>query len=153
MVEQISKNEPYFKGLDTKMDQTATRIDDRVLFWKTVLGITDWQFDVLHNAVFHDDSKKIRATINCSWEYKSATMNTYLPAMMQDSIEEQDDAICHELVHCLIDPLHSEGVDIKLLEFTVVNVQKSFSRFKKELSKEKPAPKKIIRKKVSKKLS
>lgn len=66
------------------------------------------------------------------WEYKTATINWYMPAIMEHCPDQSEvfNLVVHEFVHCIIDPITQDLPDEKraLVEFVTQNITDSIDR-------------------------
>lgn len=110
---------------------TVRRIQRMALKWEKLLG-----FDKLGTKVDHrfleafrergeEDEPLIIADTTAYWEYRSACIRWFLPAAIRLDDAALENAVLHELVHVLVNPMECRLTDEKdtdLNEFTVETI-------------------------------
>lgn len=111
------------EGFPTAQRKLARKIQTWVKVWSKIMGLD--RFTLYIHWMSEPDGSK-RASVNPMWEYQMISIRFYLPTMVEDTEEECQDAVVHELTHTLVEPLVGKKTDEKLLEMVVVNITKAF---------------------------
>lgn len=119
-----------FSGLEKKYRDAYLEISGFVHYWQDVLGLQNWTFYNEYVPAICSDGQEIRARTDAHFEYRYARIEYFLPAYLKDTLDEREDTVVHEMVHCLVDPLNVDQNARKMLEMVVVDVTKALLKAK-----------------------
>jgi primase-polymerase (primpol)-like protein len=96
--------------------------------------LNDWKIKHVFNRERDDDGFRMADT-SALWQYKTATINWYMPAVKQFCPEQSDvfNLVIHEFTHCIIDPItpdieKASEEQIALVEFVTQTIADSMQR-------------------------
>lgn len=121
---------PVFKNLALKHTVVQKKLDKLVQYWIPALGLKDWRLIIDYTANSHESNPDINACINAMWEYKSARLRFFLPALVEHDDDLLEVTVVHELSHCLVCPMRTKKSRVKDEEAVVTQLTKAFIRTK-----------------------
>lgn len=96
--------------------------------------LNDWKIKHVFNRERWSDGGRMADT-SALWEYKTATINWYMPAVKEYCPEQSDvfNLVIHEFTHCIIDPISPPSDDVSdekraLIEFVTQTIADSMQR-------------------------
>jgi len=97
--------------------------------------LNEWKIKHVFNRERYDTDRGRMADTSPLWEYKTATINWYMPAIAEFCPEQSDvfNLVVHEFVHCIIDPIAPESDSVSdekraIVEFVTQNLTDSIER-------------------------
>jgi hypothetical protein len=118
---------------DKEYESAKTEIN-RILFPLKDLLLNDWNLKYIYHRNYHEDNRETMAMVNALWEYKSATMQIYVPSINDNCPEPSElcRVLLHEFVHCMIDPITpsepANDHERAIVEFTTQTVTDNIMR-------------------------
>lgn len=118
---------------DVEYEKAKDEIN-RILFPLKDLLLPDWNLKYIYHRIYHEDDRETMAIVNALWEYKSATLNIYVPSINDNCPEPSEvcRVLLHEFVHCMIDPLTPDTPENdhhrQIVEFTTQTVTDNMMR-------------------------
>ena len=120
---------------DKEYREQKKRVESMINKWFKPMGM-GW-FDILFD--WHRDERKeptrnnipAVADVECSWEYKRAKINWYLPVIQNIDDDELENMIVHEFVHILINSVDIEELPNEKLEYATESVARALIWVKK----------------------
>jgi hypothetical protein len=94
-----------FAGLEDRYRKLALELSQLMDEWIKTLGLDYWSIETSYLARKCEHSENTRAEVSCSWEYRNAVVTFYLGASVEDSPDEREYSLVHELCHCLVNPM------------------------------------------------
>ncbi len=97
--------------------------------------LNDWKIKHVFNRERWETDRGRMADTSALWEYKTATINWYMPAVKEFCPEQSDvfNVVVHEFVHCIIDPISPSTDSVSderraLVEFVTQTIADSMQR-------------------------
>ena len=97
--------------------------------------LNEWKIKHCFNRERFEGDHSRMADTGPLWEYKTATINWYMPAIAEFCPEQSDvfNLVVHEFVHCIIAPISPDTDDVSdekraLVEFVTQNITDSIDR-------------------------
>lgn len=91
-----------------KHEGTKKRVMSLVNKWTKPLGLRWWQIEVLWvHKEFERGDKTVLFSTAVSWEYRTAWITAFLPALKREPEKSLERSVVHELCHILVAELQS----------------------------------------------
>jgi len=97
--------------------------------------LNDWKIKHYFERERFDTDRGRMADTSALWEYKTANIHWYMPAIKEFCPEQSDvfNLVIHEYVHCIIDPISPETDNVtneqrSLVEFVTQTIADSMQR-------------------------
>lgn len=92
---------------DKQFRTTKNLIEGMIGTWKRTLGLGLWHIETAYHREAPDDmgapnGQCARMDVVASWEYMRADIRVNMPQMAMLGIVEVEEAVIHELLHCLV---------------------------------------------------
>lgn len=124
------KKVKHFKGLESKFNAIVDEIEVYIDYWQRKLGLEYWDiYSKMIPSLCHRNTS-IRACIRCSWEYRNASIEFFLPTLFDEQKREREYVVVHELCHAVINPMENKKTVEKHLEYVVVDMANALLRVK-----------------------
>lgn len=134
---------PVFKNQAQRHTKLQKILAKHIEYWLPAFGLDDWKLVVDYTANNCEGNSEVNAYINCMWEYKSARLVFFLPALLDHDDSFLEVVVVHELCHALVCQMRGKKKSHKLEEATVTNLTKAFLRVKYDPYTENPKKKKV----------
>lgn len=79
--------------------------------WKITLGLGAHKLDIVWDRSTREDDANVAIHCNNSWQYRLIHWNVYTPVTSENSDEELEHIIIHELSHSLLAPIAQAAPD------------------------------------------
>ena len=102
---------------DKELAVQKRRVQKLIDKWFTCLGMRYWSVTVCYSNESrmgneHPDNPAL-ATAHVMWEYCTAEIVFYLPALETTSDKDLEEGLVHECMHILVSPMAKKGADEK----------------------------------------
>lgn len=110
-----------------QLQTTRTKVEKLFGKWMTPLYLRNWQrIHVVYNYEPKTNSPDCAADCDVKWEYMSAVINVYLPVLLDQTDDQLEYTVVHELAHLLVNQLrdmsNARELDFKYEEFVVTRL-------------------------------
>ena len=118
-------NDKEFNGLKNKIDRLMTK-------WRLPMGIGWWTVHRIYEREYADDDNKYGsdchkgASCSVQYPYKTATIKFFMPALINESKDELERIIVHELTHILVNEMRDFEKGIEHEERVVSDLTSAF---------------------------
>ncbi len=110
---------------DKEYAEQKKRIETVFNAWFYELQLNLWDIDQRFLRDVDEENPTFLAITNALWPYRRVTFNWYLPNVSTVSDSQLELHVVHEMVHTLLDPLHTPETDAAKLEFATQCVAQS----------------------------
>lgn len=132
---------------DAEYRKTVMRLRKAAGKWQTALGLGYWRItyeyesEGLMPVPARTDGQSVAATSRPDWRYKHATINFNVPVLADQTDDDLERFVLHELTHVLVNELREEGLDHEervVSELTSAFMWTEAHRFGKPIAAPKP---------------
>ena len=95
--------------------------------WFSSIGMGWWQIDLNWERDREPDSWNTIGMTHCNWQYRTGDITFYLPACVDLTDDQLEEAVVHEFVHILAMPIHDMRDDQArdITEHTVTTIARA----------------------------
>lgn len=90
---------------DAEYEKAKKRVQSFIDKWFTTLGLGWWRVDMQWYQSKDDDEIDTAARTTWRWQYRTASINWYLPILAEMNDEKLEATVVHEFAHILTGPM------------------------------------------------
>ena len=114
---------------DAAVEEQKVRVMGFIDLWLVPLGLGMWNITHKWNRGEHAESNQAdRVVMTCTawWQYLSAALEYFLPAVAARDDEDLEECIVHELIHMHLSEMRSTGLDHEHEERVATQLSRAF---------------------------